>query len=370
MRPALPTLLAALLAPEVADAHGSLVIPQTRNAIDRFAPQWKGGYPKLPDFPGTGRWGDANESCATRPWACQEGCSCSNGTDACDVGQSCFWFTSGSTIGCEKPDGDGRRDGTACRCAKCANSTVNKPEWRTANRLAAPGSDADWTKFNPWRAPGLAPAFDACGMAGGGPVAGVESGEYNATQFAKQGDLGSNLPEAPTGVVWTVGALEVTGWYLRANHGGGYQFRLCKKGEPLTEACFQRTPLAFEGNQTLKWNDGRTEEIEPVYVTEGVLPTGSMWALNPLPQSAADFPPRCQAGAEPPVRAPMARGEYGYNPGPCAGNWPTTVIIMDHVRVPRGIEPGEYVLGWRWDCELTAQVWNACSDITIVAADE
>ena len=32
------------------------------------------------------------------------------------------------------------------------------------------------------------------------------------------------------------------------------------------------------------------------------------------------------------------------------------------------LEPGEYVLSWRWDCELTAQVWNACSDVTIVKA--
>ena len=36
-------LLAALVAGIA--GHGSLVIPQTRNAIDRFAPQWMGGYP-------------------------------------------------------------------------------------------------------------------------------------------------------------------------------------------------------------------------------------------------------------------------------------------------------------------------------------
>ena len=30
------------------------------------------------------------------------------------------------------------------------------------------------------------------------------------------------------------------------------------------------------------------------------------------------------------------------------------------------IEPGEYVLGWRWDCEETTQIWQSCSDITIV----
>jgi len=362
----------ALLALTIgADAHGSLVIPQTRNAIDRHAPQWKGGYPSVPDFPGTGRWGLPNETCGTRPWSCQEGCSCSNGTEACDVGQSCFWFSSGCTIGCDKCDGDGRRDGEPCRCGDCANATLNKPEWRTGNRGAVPGSKEDWTKYNPWRSPGRAPSFDPCGMAGGGRTAGVESGEYNTTAFAKQGDLGSTLPEAPTGTVWKAGGLGLTGWYIRANHGGGYSYRICPKGEPLTEACFQRRPLAFDGPQVLKWNDGSTEEIKGTYVSEGTTPEGSMWAMNPLPQSPTpDFPPPCKAGTSPPVRAPMAVGEYGTNPGPCAGNWPTTVTILDTVRVPADVPPGEYVLSWRWDCELTAQVWNACSDVTIGPAEE
>ena len=31
---------------------------------------------------------------------------------------------------------------------------------------------------------------------------------------------------------------------------------------------------------------------------------------------------------------------------------PTTVNIMDDMRVPAGIAPGEYILGFRWDCEL------------------
>ena len=29
-----------------------------------------------------------------------------------------------------------------------------------------------------------------------------------------------------------------------------------------------------------------------------------------------------------------------------------------------------YVLGWRWDCEATAQVWSNCADVTLVAQDE
>merc|ERR1712166_1055188 len=113
------TLLSLAVLATCMGGHGSLVIPQTRNSIDRLAPQWKGGYPHIPDFPGTGRWGLANESCGTNPPSCQEGCSCSNGTDACDSGQSCFWFASGCTIGCDKCDGNGRRDGPSCRCGQC-----------------------------------------------------------------------------------------------------------------------------------------------------------------------------------------------------------------------------------------------------------
>ena len=40
--------------------------------------------------------------------------------------------------------------------------------------------------------------------------------------------------------------------------------------------------------------------------------------------------------------------------------------IEDYVRVPSTIAPGDYVLGWRWDCETSSQVWQACADLTIV----
>ena len=171
------------------------------------------------------------------------------------------------------------------------------------------------------------------------------------------------------------GNLVETGWYIRANHGGGYAFRLCAKSSSnssgsncSTESDFLKLPyLKFEATK-LRWNDGSEENITGTYITEGTFPEGSMWAMNPLPQSpSADFPPPCKSGTKPPVKAPMALGKYGHNPGRCAGNWPTTVSIIDSVRVPSDTPAGEYVLSWRWDCEMTAQVWNACSDITIVA---
>ena len=43
------------------------------------------------------------------------------------------------------------------------------------------------------------------------------------------------------------------------------------------------------------------------------------------------------------------------------------IAVRDIVKVPQDIKPGKYVLGFRYDCEATAQVWNSCSDITIIA---
>ena len=70
---------------------------------------------------------------------------------------------------------------------------------------------------------------------------------------------------------------------FQANHGGGYQYRLCPKGQPLTEVfstssltsssispdqkyppfpiipiqeCFQKLPLPFTGLQGFHWGDG------------------------------------------------------------------------------------------------------------------
>ena len=43
------------------------------------------------------------------------------------------------------------------------------------------------------------------------------------------------------------------------------------------------------------------------------------------------------------------------------------VLILDTLVVPADLEPGEWVLGLRWDCEKSAQVWQSCADVTITA---
>ena len=40
--------------------------------------------------------------------------------------------------------------------------------------------------------------------------------------------------------------------------------------------------------------------------------------------------------------------------------------MLDVLRVPADLPEGDYVLGWRYDCEGTAQVWQNCADISLV----
>merc|ERR1719245_687895 len=40
--------------------------------------------------------------------------------------------------------------------------------------------------------------------------------------------------------------------------------------------------------------------------------------------------------------------------------------MMDRVVIPDDLEEGEYLLGWRWDCEESGQIWQNCADITLI----
>ena len=218
---------------------------------------------------------------------CRSNCACTNGTEPeCSSGQSCFWFSQGCTVGCEKCDGRGQRYPSWDHCPGTPSPAkdpfyLDKKYW-TANQNATPGGFDDIWRFHPWRAPGQAPVWDACGMAGGTTEEVFNAGAYNTTAFAKQGDLGSEvlkpataaraerfsfdatpaiamllrlqlllssrfqvLKPRPSGTVWKRGGRAKARWQMTARHGGGYQFRLCPAGQKLTEACFKQTPLAF-----------------------------------------------------------------------------------------------------------------------------
>jgi len=94
------------------------------------------------------------------------------------------------------------------------------------------------------------------------------------------------------------------------------------------------------------------------------------------------FPPPCYdaSGADKsPLRQGVCSGEW-MNNSELTSNAPVacdvlsgsdrmrviTVTMYDSLKVPE-VKPGEYVLGFRWDCESSAQVWQSCADITITA---
>merc|ERR1712060_569374 len=221
---------------------------------------------------------------------------------------------------------------------------------------------------------------------------------YN-TSMAGMGMMGSKLPPTPmeNRTRWKAGTWVEVAWGPRYNHGGGYQYRLCPSSEPLTEECFQRHPLEFDRTkQTLKWNNGTLEYpmgSKAIFVDgDAVKPKGSTWARNPIPRiwdskaglhnpeacpgpsaRAAGSPPGCLA-----FPAPCPWDTYnttgllpgttdGDGMGQCSSDW-VVGVISDHVLIPNDLPAGDYVLGWRWDCEETAQIWQNCADVTISSA--
>ena len=288
----------ALLAAAAVDAHSNLISPMPRNAIDRNDPRWEHGE-SSPDLWQSNlgpKWGQA--------------CACANGTSPCDIGQTCLWMSVGCSLGCESCDGGqnghgGTNPNSKDRCGEGkGKATNNDPLHRTFNRNctgACVNSETDWTRFNPWRAPGSAPVYDSCGRAGGGPKPTGGKGEYVNTSFATFGQMGSTLPVQRSGAVWKVGSVVEALWSVRANHGGGWQFRLCPLESKLDEECFQKTPVPFgkrppnapvacavqifsdrllvitAGNSRMMMSNGTMLDLTSTFVTEGTMPKGSTW---------------------------------------------------------------------------------------------
>lgn len=198
-------------------------------------------------------------------------------------------------------------------------------------------------------------------------------GEFTNTTYAKFGDLGSQaLPYYPTGAVWAAGSAVETMQSIRANHGGGYQYRLCPLKSELTEDCMQQHPVPFADSSSIMMSNGTMMKLKSTFVSEGTQPAGSTWQMLGIPDThhvkprgvgpTEDwaFPPPCYEPRYP--DKPLA----GLKEGRCSGQWINNITIYDQLRVP-DVPPGEYVLGLRWDCETSAQIWQSCADVTITA---
>jgi len=215
--------------------------------------------------------------------------------------------------------------------------------------------------FNPWNSPGAAPIFgDGCGVnggnpngcdnedfiygrcCGGNPRKGMSCGGYvggkPALEYYEEGFFGS-----PTLTTWKRGRTAEVYWKSGMKHRGGYAYRLCKvengKVWRVTEKCFQNGHLKFAGKTTWIYYMPATEDFsvdgwqaqDLITTTIGTTPEGSEWAKIDLPKVKDD------------------------------DDW----AIKNLVRVPKSLEPGEYVLSFRWDCQQTPQVWNSCANILV-----
>jgi hypothetical protein len=170
-----------------------------------------------------------------------------------------------------------------------------------------------------------------------------------------------------------------------ANHGGGYQYRLCKLPAVgrmgLTEECFQQTPLSFDGDVQWVQYGGDTHSrtaFDAVRTAEGTFPHGSQWTRNPIPAcnapdggywsdpglDCANTPLGTQFGPPAPASGRRLFG-FGQSVAYYDRMFPWTVV--DRLRVPKHLEPGKYVVSWRWDSEQTWQVWNTCADVHVVS---
>jgi len=225
-----------------------------------------------------------------------------------------------------------------------------------------------WMAKNPWTQPGTAPMFgEGCGVNGGNPNGcdldcgdscpfgtccgggwksgpprywrpgcGGYTGGKSAFEHYEDGLFGETFT-----TTWTRGNTEAVYWTDMAAHEGGYAYRLCKIPlggvTQITEECFNEGHLSFSGNTNWvyanmhpwsKHDYSQWQEVPAVRTTEGTFPPGSEW-----------------------TKVNVAGKNWAYK---------------DYVNVPEDIEPGTYILSFRWDCQKSPQIWSNCATIEVV----
>ena len=316
----------------------------------------------------------------------------------------CFWFSNNVEIPA------GLRPGTLPASMRSMEPEVE-------------GGKRDVWRTHPWRAPGTAPVYGSgCGVAGGHPTHEYANGGV-PPDGVPLGMDGAALPkQSATGPArWLRGGVAEVAWAMSANHAGGYAYRLCKADTPggITESCFRQGHLSFSSASPKSYAaypdgtrdalptgapSGRASEKNRRDVVAGAAtsPEHSEWARVPVPtcRECASAYDRCGApllptpgldygsqwNAQVNCYASCAGSESSAATGFCpdATQFSVSAVsaasaysgygksiwewsILDTVEVPADLEPGAYVLSWRWDCEQSAQVWQNCADVEIVA---
>jgi len=159
--------------------------------------------------------------------------------------------------------------------------------------------------------------------AAGGDQQGTAGNGNDKPSGYNYGDLGTEMRNgADEHRIWTVGDSVDVGMAIIANHGGGYQYRLCPKDAEQTEECFQNSPLEFIGdeqyiqycslaeynlpldatpdgfNGTTKVTPSQAfpkcdltdrQAINASRINTGTIPAGSTWTRNPIPACNNDL---------------------------------------------------------------------------------
>jgi len=271
--------------------HGNMISPMPRSAHGQV-------------------YDDRNECGSTDPYsnATKPGNYCGMGC----LGEACLYYQIGCFSGCGTCALIGKDlYPTAADFAAAGNCKPTEPTLPDAMRTYNVDGESwkgDWTKYNPWRSPGLTgtdggvvnPEFQPCGVNSGGsnafsgPGTGTEPHSVNGTDLPR-------LLSKPG--IWKVGTAISIEWSIFANHGGGYSYRICKVDgdEKPTEECFQRTPLEFATpNTTVVYVDGSQPTISFAAMTtsEGTWPKGSQWRRNPVPMCNCDIGIGCSANQQ------------------------------------------------------------------------
>lgn len=401
-----------VLLPAVVLGHGAMVFPAPRSAHNQSL--------------------DEHNRCGASDPYSKTGASTGLGDgEYCGVGclgEACLYYQIGCYAGCPTCSLEGKdlyptpTDLEKADHCKPIEPTLGGGDPAHERQLRTHNVDGlskrgDWTRVNPWRAPGTAgwnnPNFQPCGINSGSKASFPNPPTSRDTSVPKAGP-GTALKSYGSSAVWKRGSTVEAAWAIYANHAGGYSYRLCKvseDGSAATEECFQRTPLAFVGNTTeIRYTDSAKPSVTIPAVTTsvGTHPKGSMWRKNPVPMCNCDlgydcfnfdgkdedvdmveskggkdgkdmfqaysethFRPGqtshiCPTGVQFPTAVDDALGAAPFMPGGKMTSSAFDYMMVDKLHVSASLPAGEYILSWRWDCEETPQVWNSCADVTVI----
>ena len=207
------TALAALVVGVA--GHGSMISPAPRSAH--------------------GQKYDARNKCDCHKTG---GCysNITTGAQYCGVGclgESCLYYQIGCYAGCGTCSMSGKglypSPEDLQLAGNCEPAKPSLPEHMRSYNVDNQSTAGDWTKVNPWRAPGSAgignPKFQPCGVNSGWDTPHPSRGSAGPPAGGQPiGAYGTDLPPVGAPAVWKSGGIEEVSYSIYANHGAPCPF--------------------------------------------------------------------------------------------------------------------------------------------------